>query len=236
MIDYLESHRRRLLVTADDFGISERANRNILYLISLGKINRVGIMTKGDISSKEISELIRSGVKLDIHLDILHELGEDRKNRKKAVILRVLGFLGKIIAGKLSTKTVTADWENQINQFHELFGRNPDGINSHEHVHLFPPFFKITMQLQEKYMIPFVRFGDSVFVRHHNMVSHIMHYLRKINLKTCTLHGCVSTGSLISLDWITDLDQFLENPPEGTTEIVCHPELAEDFAKIKKYF
>ncbi|MDD5397019.1 MAG: hypothetical protein PHW24_03090, partial [Candidatus Moranbacteria bacterium] len=70
----------------------------------------------------------------------------------------------------------------------------------------------------------------------HNMVSHIMHYLRKINLKTFSQSGCVSTGSLISLDWIKNVDKFLDNPPEGTIEIVCHPELANDFVRIKKHF
>ncbi|KKQ80371.1 MAG: hypothetical protein UT03_C0026G0009, partial [Candidatus Moranbacteria bacterium GW2011_GWD2_38_7] len=52
-----ESHRERLLIAADDFGISSRANRNILYLVSLGKINRVGVMTRGIISPREIEQL-----------------------------------------------------------------------------------------------------------------------------------------------------------------------------------
>lgn len=236
MLDFQESHRQRLVVTADDFGVSPRANRNILYLIELGKINRVSVMVDGEISQKEISELSRSGVKIDIHLDILHESGENRERRNGVIIKRVLGFVGKIITGKLSNEKVALDWDNQIKKFRELFGRNPDGLNSHEHVHLFPPFFKIAMKLQDEYSIPFVRFGDSVFVRHHNIVSHILHYLRKMNLGICAEHGCVSTGSLISLDWIEDLNKFLDNPPEGTIEIVCHPELAEDFVKIKNYF
>lgn len=235
MIEFNESHRQRLTVTADDFGISSRANRNILYLISLGKINRVAVMVNGLITEKEISELAHSGVKIDIHLDILHELGAERKERGGA-ISRGFDFIGKIITGKISPKKVSIDWDSQIEKFRELFGKNPDGINSHEHVHLFPPFFKIALKLSEQYSIPFVRFGDSVFVRHHNMVSHIMHYLRKMNISAYNKHGCVSTGSLISLDWIDDIDNFLNNPPQGTTEIVCHPELATDFVKIKKYF
>jgi predicted glycoside hydrolase/deacetylase ChbG (UPF0249 family) len=236
MLDFHESHRQRLYVTADDFGVSPRANRNTLYLISLGKINRVGIMVKGNITSKEVEELVRSGVKLDIHLDILHEFHNDRKQYRKGIFLRLFEFFGKILLGKISSKKVSMDWENQIKEFNKIFGKNPDGINSHEHVHFFPPFFKIAMKLQDKYEIPYVRFGDSVFMRHNNFVSHILHYLRKINLRTCLEHGCVSSGSFISLDWIKDLDAFLSAPPEGTIEIACHPEIAEEFVKIKKYF
>ncbi|NTW27643.1 MAG: ChbG/HpnK family deacetylase [Candidatus Moranbacteria bacterium] len=235
MTAYQESHRQRLFVTADDFGISPRANRNTLYLMSIGKINRVGIMVHGEISNKEVSELARSGLKLDIHLDILHKFA-DKRTRRRSVILRSIGFLGKIMTGKLSTKKIRTDWQQQIEKFHEIFGKYPDGVNSHEHVHFFPPFFKIALGLQEKYNIPYIRFGNSLSMPHHKIVSYVLHLLRVINMKACNRSNCVSTNSLVSLDWIKDVDAFLNSPPEGTTEIACHPELAEDFVKIKSYF
>lgn len=235
MIEFQESHRQRLIVTADDFGMSQRANQNILYLISLGKINRVGVMVNGKITKAEVDDLIRSGVKLDIHLDILHELGDQRKQRK-SVFFRTFDFIVKIITRKISSSKVRKDWESQIIKFKEIIGKNPDGINSHEHVHFFPPFFKIAMKLKDEHSIPYVRFGDSFVARHNNFISRILHYLRKINMRSCQEHGCVSSGSLVSLDWIKDIDDFLNNPPEGTIEIICHPELANDFVKVKKFF
>ena len=233
--DFLDSHRHRIAISADDFGVSPQANKNILYLISLGKIDRVSVMAYGAFSEKEIEELARSEVKLDIHLDILHEFHENRKKRRSAFI-RVLEFLGKLISGKLSSKKVGMDWAGQIEKFKEIFGKNPDGVNSHEHVHLFPPFFKVVLGLQEKYSIPYVRFGDSVFMLHNKPVAHILHWLRLINRSACLKSGCVSSESFISLDWIKNVDKFLNNLPEGQIEIACHPELAEDFVKIKKYF
>lgn len=235
MIDFQESHRQRIIISADDFGVSPRANRNTLYLLSLGKINRVAIMANGQISPKEISELSRSGVKLDIHLDILHEFDTDRKKRTN-VLLRVLDFFMKLTVRKISTKKVGRDWQQQIEKFHALFGRYPDGVNSHEHIHLFPPFFNLSLRLQEKYGIPYIRFGDSVKIGHHSIIAYIMHLLKIINKKACDQSSCVSSNSLVSLDWIEDVDTFMNNLPPGTTEIACHPELAEDFVKIKKYF
>ena len=230
-----ESHRGRLILAADDFGVSPRANRNTLYLISLGKIDRVAVMAHGEISPNEIEELNRSGVKIDIHLDILHELNENRKNRQSAMA-RVFEFLSKLLTGKVSSKKVEQDWRNQIEIFKKMFGRNPDGINSHEHVHFFPPFFAIALKLEKEYDIPYIRFGNSIYLRHHVLVSHILHYLRRINMRACRKASCVSSGSLVSLDWLTNVEHFLDNLPEGTIEIACHPELAEDFVKIKKYF
>ncbi len=230
-----ESNRGQIIVTADDFGLNEQTNRNILYLISLGKINRVAVMVHGKISPNEVEELIKSHVKLDVHLDILHEFDESKK-RRSGSFGRVLDFCLKLAARKITIKKVTADWENQIEMFRKIFGKNPDGLNSHEHVHLFPPFFKVALDLREKYTIPYIRFGDSISMPHHNMISYILHLLRRINLPACTSRSCVSSGSLVSIDWIKNVDNFLTKLPDGTTEVACHPELDEDFVKIKEYF
>jgi chitin disaccharide deacetylase len=234
-MDFYESKRYRIKITADDFGMSQRANKNTLYLASLGKISRVGFMVHGKFSDADIDELNQSGVKIDIHLDILHEFDKDRKKREKAV-MRLLEFFGKIMTRKISSKKVENEWRKQIKKFKEIFGRYPDGINSHEHVHFFPPFFKIAIKLQKKYSIPYIRFGDSLSLHHNKPVAIILHFLRMINKRTYKKSGSVSSDSLISLDWIDDLEDFMENLPEGTVEIACHPEIAEEFVKVKQYF
>ena len=235
-MEFYESHRKRLIITADDFGVSLRANRNILYLISLGKIDRVGVMTNGEFTDKELDELVRSGVKLDLHLDILHELG-DKRSKRIGAIKRMFNFFLKFLQRKISTEKVAADWESQMQKFQELFSRDPDGINSHEHVHFFPPFFKIALKLSDKYSIPFVRFGDGILFKNHRSVAYILHLLKSFNRKNFGLSNSISAESLVSLDWIDNVEKFCDNPPkDGTIEIICHPELAEDFTKIKKYF
>ena len=234
-MEFFDSHRQKLVVAADDFGVSPRANRNILYLLSLGKIDRVAVMAYGTMSQQEMDELMRSGAKIDIHLDILHEFHEERRERSSA-LLRIFEFMGKFFFGKISPKAVARDWHEQIDRFQELFGRKPDGINSHEHVHFFPPFFRVALHLAKEHDIPYIRFGNSTPLKHNKPVAQILHILRRFNQKRYARSGRVSSGSLVSLDWIKDIDKFLETLPEGTIEIACHPELADDFVKIKKYF
>ena len=228
MTDLYESHRHRLIINADDFGISPQANKNILHLIMLGKIDRVGIMVHGKFSDEEVNEIIKSGVKLDIHLDIIHEFHDNRRKRKSA-FMRVMEFIGKIFSGKLSSEKTKIAWRSQIEKFREIFGKNPDGINSHEHVHFFPPFFKIALKLQSEYSIPYIRFGESVFMLHNKPVAHILHWLRIIDRKKFQKSSGASSGSFVSLDWIKNMDKFLNNLPKGTTEIACHPEIMADF-------
>jgi hypothetical protein len=45
-----------------------------------------------------------------------------------------------------------------------------------------------------------------------------------------------SSDYLVSLDWIRGLKYFVNNLPEGKTEIVCHPEREKEFKIIKTYF
>ncbi|HOW60882.1 MAG TPA: ChbG/HpnK family deacetylase [Candidatus Moranbacteria bacterium] len=232
---HLNSHRHRVMISADDFGISRYANSNTLYLIMLGKIDRVGLMTYGKIYEEEIKELARSRVKLDIHLDVLHKFNEEHRKRT-GVVFRVIEFMAKRITGKLSNEEVEADWTKQIEKFRKMFGKNPDGISSHEHVHFYPPFFKIALKLQAKYSIPYIRFGESTLAEQNKPAARILHWLKIVNRKNFRENGYVSSESFTNLDWIKDIEGFINNLPKGITEIACHPEVIDDFEKIKKYF
>ena len=192
-------------------------------------------MVHGEILDNEIRELAKSGVKIDIHLDILHKFNGDRKKRK-STLMRIIEFIAKLISGRISSQKIENEWRLQIEKFREKFGKNPDGINSHEHVHFFPPFFKIALKLQQEYSIPYIRFGDSIFKLHNKPVAYVLHWLRIINRKEFQNSGFVSSNSFISLDWIESIDNFMENLPEGNIEIACHPEITDEFEKIKKYF
>ena len=229
------SNRSNIIVAADDFGISERATRNILFLISLGKIDRVSVMINGVYNEKEISELIRSGVKIDIHLDIAF-LQNDAQRKNVSSIYRLTHFCWNFILGKATSKKIKQEWTDQINKFHEVFGKYPDGINSHEHLHLFPPYFKIILSLQQQYSIPYVRLGSNDYKTYGSFNGMIISLLKHLNIKAFITSPSVSSEHLVSLDWIRNLKQFLSKLPDGKTEIVCHPEKAEEFVLMKEEF
>ena len=64
-------HSNNLIISADDFGVSEKANRAILELARDKKIDRTSVMMGGKISKDEVKDLLESGVKIDIHLHLL---------------------------------------------------------------------------------------------------------------------------------------------------------------------
>jgi len=228
---------KKIIIVADDFGISQKANDTILELVRLKKLSRVAIMADGLISLVERDLLLTSDIKLDIHLN-LNKLNPKNNERKfeKGVLERSFSFLFLYFTGKVDAVSAEISWEKQIEKFEEIFGRKPDGINSHEHTHFFPAYFKIALKLCKKYNIDYLRFGKNKFPKNFHPICFILNMLRLNNLKKFSQSELSTSDFLVSLDWIKDTEKFLQKTPVGTTEIVCHPERDVEFEIIKKYF
>jgi predicted glycoside hydrolase/deacetylase ChbG (UPF0249 family) len=228
--------RNRLIVSADDFGISSQANKNILHLVSLGKIDRVAVMVDGDVSLDEIGLLIKSGVKLDVHLEMNRSSVENRAKQANATFPRLLRFFFLYISGGVGTLETERLWENQITKFHQLFEKLPDGINSHEHIHYFPPFFRITCALREKYAIPYIRFAMKRIVPYSSLRALIIDRLRKINQRSSSRTPSLSSDYMTSLNWMPDMDDLMNRFQHGSIEVVCHPEMNAEYHYIINRF
>jgi chitin disaccharide deacetylase len=230
----LHEKRKNLIVTADDFGKSELANRSILKLAKLGKLDRVSIMSDGNFAVGEIEELLATGVKLDIHFELGWQKKRRGKMRDNTARQGIVFLVNYFRAGQ--GKKIQEEWKKQIEKFHETVGRSPDGINSHEYVHLFPQYFKIAIGLSNQFKIPFVRFGKKGFRGKINLAHLVLNNLRRWNKKYFLESKLNSSDFFASFDWIENMNEFLKNIPEGKTEIACHPEREDEFELVEKYF
>lgn len=236
------NYRKKLIVAADDFGISAKANQNILALAKLGKIDRVAVLINGVFSPEDLQQLKNSSVKSDLHLNLPGNEKSPRKTKER-VVTRGLIFISKyLLFKKSSVPVVKMEWRSQLEKFREIFGKNPDGLNSHQHIHLFPAYFQVALEIAEEFNIGYLRFGKEKLLKSKNAVYAVLLLNRlwqKIWQKDSLLfdsHKTSSSDYLISLDWINNLEKFLENLPRGKTEIVCHPERDKELEIIKKYF
>jgi len=239
----LQEKRQNIILTADDFGKSRRANENILKLVRVGKLDRVSVMIGGGISEKEAADLLAADVKLDIHFELVWQ--KRRRNLLKDHTLRqVAVFFANWLWGdwpvpehpRSGARSVNREWKAQIEKFEKIFGRLPDGISSHEHVHYFPPYFKIALRLAGRHKIPFVRFGRKGFIGKRNSVRLILEAMRWPDKRKFLGSKISSSEYFASLDWTDGINEFLGNVPDGETEIACHPEREEEFELIEKYF
>lgn len=233
---YMNSEtRKKIIVAADDFGISKVANKKIMELVESKKIDRVAIMTDGNISQEEINKLLHSGVKLDVHLNITEKFNGPRK-LEEGIIKRATLFLVRYIGGQVSASIAEKDWENQIKKFKEIIGKYPDGINSHHHIHYYPGYFKASVELARKYQINFMRCGKKGFLGNLNGVKQILSAFRRKDASYLIKNNIDSSDYLASFDWIKKIDEFLNNLPKETVEITFHPEREEEYKFIKENF
>ncbi|MCX6765808.1 MAG: ChbG/HpnK family deacetylase [Candidatus Moranbacteria bacterium] len=225
------NYRKKLIVSADDFGLSGRANENILKLARLGKIDRVSILINGFVLMEDIKELQKSNVKIDLHLTFPEGI-----RKRRGIIRRSFVFLSKYALHKSSVSVLEKEWRKQIDLFFENYGRAPDGLNSHEYIHFFPAYFKIAAGLCEKYNIPYLRFGKKGVIKNSSAVSRILGILCEKNKRAFSASGLLTSDYLISLDWIKDAQKLKNSFPKGTIEIVCHPQREKEFKIIRQNF
>lgn len=220
-------NRKKIIISADDFGKSKLANQRILELAKLNKINRISVMPDGAFSSEEIADILRSGAKIDIHLDLF----DKNKTKVRSVFLRLVDFAFNFLSSRGRKENVEKEWERQIEKIKEFLGRYPDGINSHQHIHFFPPYFKVVLKLAKKYKIPYLRYGKSLTAEKFSAICWILKILRIFNNKLFALSDLKTSQYLVSFDWLKNPEKFLNNL-DGV-ELVCHPERDDEFDIIK---
>ncbi len=230
--------KARLVRSADDYGIRDTVRR-ILPLAKAGKLDRVAVMARY-CTPAAAAMLSATGVKLDIHLDLIELMGRGGE-AGHGTLRRGAHFAVRRFLGYIPAEAVEAEWRSQIARFHELFGRYPDGLNSHEHVHFFPSFFRPIITLAHEFRVPYVRFGTRgmLLPLHHSAIGHILSQLARTGRRRFSAAGLATSTYLVSLDWVHGKERFfhaLEKlSEEETVEFVVHPERDREFDFIQHH-
>lgn len=230
-----KSTREHFIVTADDYGIRQTAEP-ILRLVHEGKVDRVAVLIHY-VSLDQAKALLASGAKIDLHLELISLLKSGDKVRESA-FFRGINFFMRYITGLLVTKDVEREWRGQIEHFRDLFGRLPDGINSHEHLHFFPAFSRIFIALAKEYHIDYVRFSrrGMLLSQDFSLIGKILTLLWSRTAHLYRGEAFHTSDYLVSLDWLSDFRTFVNTLPEGTVELVVHLEREEDYRVILEHF
>lgn len=231
-----QSLRKRLIFTADDYGIRNTAEP-ILALVRAGKLDRVAVMTKY-VTQEAASALVKTGVKIDIHLELIALMGRGEE-LESGVFHRGGVFLKAWFLGNLTRQSVEEEWRSQIERFKVLFGRLPDGLNSHEHVHFFPFFFQVFQQLALEYEVRTIRFATRgiLWRESRSLIGWVLAILRFLLRRGARRSGLLSSNWLIGLDWLSHHEMLFSSlPMSGTIEVVVHPERSGEKVFIEQYF
>jgi chitin disaccharide deacetylase len=152
----------RLVVNADDFGVSAQVNSGIVRAHREGIVTATSLMAAGRAFEHAV-RLSRTVPELDVgvHLTLVAErpLRQDRSSLAGADGRLPPGagaFTLRWLTGRIRRADVEAEWSAQIERVLGS-GIRPSHLDSHQHVHVLPGLLDLARDLSRRHGIPFVR-------------------------------------------------------------------------------
>jgi hopanoid biosynthesis associated protein HpnK len=229
----------KLIVNADDFGLSEKVNEGIVQAHLHGILTSTSLMANG-VAFGHAIKLIREFPSLDVgvHLTLVEEgpivdMVPSLINGGRKFYPHATQFVGRYMANKVCLKQVQKELDAQIQKVFD-HGVKISHLDSHQHLHLLPGIFRIVEKLAKAYGIKAIRILKEPFRPY--MVQSTQRFTRiiqlmilnrfaqlcgKTDLQQCdNFAGFYFGGQLNKSNLMTVLESL---PQNGTCELMCHP-------------
>ncbi|MEI8377443.1 MAG: ChbG/HpnK family deacetylase [bacterium] len=240
---------KKLVITADDFGISEDANEAILRAFKEGSLTNTCIIANGDAFEHAMKEIFPqiSEIGFGVHLNIIE--GKTLHPINRDSLLYDSEWFYSNSFGELLTKSfnqtflkeVETDFRFQIEKVLEK--AKVDHLNSHVHVHAIPNIFRITCKLAKEYGIKYVRTQNEIpyfipDIKKHfdsrfpvNLIKlGILNIFSYLNRRTLKEFGILSNDFFGGVTYTSYMDEnaikyCLEKieKTKSLTEVILHP-------------
>ena len=139
--------QRRLWLCADDYGIAPGVNTAICDLIMRGRLNATSVMVgapsfhHSDAAALKIINADKPKAALGLHVTLtapFAPVSEGYAPLDDGAFLSLGTTLRSTALRMLKPARLATEVERQLKLFIDAFGRPPDFIDGHQHVHLFP--------------------------------------------------------------------------------------------------
>jgi len=232
---------KQLIVNADDWGLTPGVNRGILRAFQGGIVTSASLLVTGS-AFEEAVALAQQNPELDVglHLALVEEravLGHDvlpTLVNETGQFPRTSGeFIRRAFLGRINWDEVEREIAAQIARFQKT-GLRLSHINSHQHLHMFPPVFQIVRRLTHGM--------DNVWIRdpagpwRKSPGVQLRRWLQQLalNLTCLSARRSYSQGLPQMPDGMYGfeyggcltrpaLEQILHKIPDGLYELICHP-------------
>jgi len=235
----------RIIVNADDFGLTAGVNRAIIELHQAGVLTSTTLMARAA-AAEEAIDLARSTPSLGVGCHVVLVDGEPLRRAQKLPALvdpetgrfmPTLGkFLKRLLAGRIPSSEIEAEASAQIGLLRSR-GIALTHIDTHKHVHMFPGVlrpvlraaraagicavrnpFEPAWSLRATPNAPWVRRTEVRLLR--LLEPTFRHIVEEEGFTTTDgAIGVLATGTLGA----ATLTSLLTNLPAGTWELVTHP-------------
>lgn len=137
----------RVWLCADDYGISPSVNAAIRDLVVRRRINATSVMVvapsfhRSEAVALQVLNTVAQRVAIGLHVTLTapyRPLSEGFVPLRHRAFLSLEATLLHACLHRLKPAALTAEIARQMRAFIDYFGRPPDFIDGHQHVHLFP--------------------------------------------------------------------------------------------------
>jgi len=237
----------RLILNADDFGLTLGVNRAIRELHERGVLTSATLMATGSAFEDAVKIaltnptlgvgchiVLTDGVPVSHPESIPTLLGPDRKTFRP----KLTGFVLSLVQDQISEREVAIEASAQVQKLQRV-GIHVTHLDTHKHTHLFPQVARPLLRIAESASIPAIRnpfeapwaqaLGHGAFVR--QLQVSLLGKLRRSfdeqlqirNSHVYTTDGSIGVSATGKLNAASLSAILAALPSEGTFELVTHP-------------
>ena len=237
-------HARRLIVNADDFGLTEGVNRSVLELAAAGALTSATLMATGDSFDQAVADSQgRQNPGIGCHVVLVDGHPASESGQIPSLLTDVsrfrptLGnFVRDLLLGRIREREIESEACAQIRRLQRA-GIAVTHVDTHKHTHMFPAVLRplllaarqcgvraIRNPFEPEWAVratpgaPGVRRLEVRMLR--SQRGTFSRLVREAGL--ATTDGAVGVLATGTLDAQT-LAQLAAAMPDGTWELVCHP-------------
>ena len=200
---------RRLIVNADDWGMTRGVSEGILAAHRHGIVTSTTVLVTADLDRALVARLLDSGLGVGLHVNLT--LGKPL-TRGRSLVDDQRRFVrdARHAAARAAAADVRAEIEAQVAKFQKTFRRAPTHLDTHHHVGLHPPVREVVVHVARALGVPVRSQDDAARTR-----------ARSAGLRTPD-HFFGESGPGAYWSPATTLT-MLRALPEGVSEFMTHP-------------
>jgi predicted glycoside hydrolase/deacetylase ChbG (UPF0249 family) len=194
---------RRVIVNADDFGLSDGVNAGIVEAATCGVVRSASLMVRAPAAAAAAAwARERDWFSLGLHLDFAEWEFRDGEWRTLYEVVRLD-----------DGDAVDAETDRQVAAFRAMVGANPTHLDSHQHLHREEPARGVALHWAHAMGVPLRHFSQARYVG--------------------SFYGQTAEGDAYAEGiTVENLLGLLERLEPGVTELSCHPGFDDGLATV----
>jgi len=225
---------KKLVITADDFGFSQGINKAIEECYQKGVLKNASLLANAEEFEKAIKISKKNKMKIGVHLNIIQGKPltsvPNLTDEKGEFISNIYVVLLKSFS-KQNRKAIEKEFRTQIEKILKSGGEIVY-LDSHKHLHSFPPIFNIAAKLAKEY-------GFKLRLPTHDLRSHPIKVLGRflftpLNKHILKKHELESPETFICISGLpgNTINKFIKKI-KISGELSAHPGYIEEKIKNK---